>query len=86
MGNPNEIAVMTPERRHLLDRLNERFSCVSYRSDGRFEIDKRILVTVVEAKALIGGQATLEEIVMYRNRPSHLIPVHVRLALGRTSP
>lgn len=74
------------ESRELLTRLQERFSQVAYRSDGRFEIDKRILLSAIEALALVENKATLEELVMYRNRPSHLMPPHIRRALRRSAP
>ena len=72
---------MSPKIQSLIARLRERFSNVSYRSDGRFEIDNRILLWMIEAEALVEQKVTLEEIIIYRHRPSHLMPEHVRLAL-----
>lgn len=72
---------MSSEGNRLLDLLRQRFPSVSYRSDDRYEIDGRILLSIDEARVLVEEKATLEEIIVYRNTPSHLMPERVRLAL-----
>jgi chemotaxis family two-component system response regulator Rcp1 len=74
------------EHQTLLAMLKQRFSDVVSRADGRYEIDRRILLSPGEAQALVEEKVTLEEILIYRNRPSHLMPERVRLALTGATP
>jgi len=66
----------------LLHTLQQRYSEVLLREDGRYEIGGRLLLHAGEAQALVDNKVTLEEIVMYRHQPTHLMPPHVRLALS----
>ena len=80
-GPPTADGGMSSEGQEVLALLKQRFAQVLYRTDGMYEIDRRILLFAKEAQALAENNATLEEIIVYRNLPSHLMPEHVRLAL-----
>ena len=85
VAEENKQTLMTPECDSILAHLQQRFSSVSLRTDGRYEINRRILLSTMEAQALIDDKASLEEIVIYRNVPPHRMPERIRRALYHTS-
>lgn len=69
----------------LLRALQQRYVEVALRLDGEYELGRRILLSAAEVQVLLDGDATIEELVMFRNRPSHLMPARLRNALYRVN-
>ena len=85
-GNRSAVCETTSTTDNLLFALRQRFSRVTYRRDGRYEIGNLIVLSEAEARTVIEKTATLEQVVMYRSYPHHLVPERIRTALCRTAP
>ena len=84
MENKKTVCEGQEMHQELLGRLRQRYARVEFRDKTKqFEIAGIVLLSMSEATLVVDGAFTPEEVLMFRNRPAHLVPDVVRQALNK---